>query len=293
MEKRSVIDSYILIEKIGSGSFGEVYIAKRKKNDTLVAVKVEDRKSQTRMENEYRIYRRLFKNGMNIGIPQIYDFMQTTNFNIMCMQLLGLSLDDIFCKNNKEFNLGTVLKIGIDIVSLLKKLHFAKFIHRDIKPNNFLTGKGGDNQNIYVMDFGLSKRYEDYNGNHIKFRDCRSLIGTARYASINMHMGIEPTRRDDLESTGYMLIYFMKGFLPWQGLKKKKKKDKHIELIGEVKICTSLESLCEDLPKCFSEYIMYCRKLKFDERPNYDYLISLFEDTAIENNVQLKYEWIV
>jgi len=290
MNKTAVLDSYILIEKIGSGSFGEVYTAKRKKNDLLVAIKVEDRKAQSRMENEYRIYKRLYKNGVDYGIPKIYDFMQTSDFNIMCMQLLGPSLDDVFCQHDKQFNLSTVLKLGIDIIKLIEKLHTAKFIHRDIKPNNFLIGKDSDNENVYVMDFGLSKRYVDTKNNHMKFRNNRSLIGTARYASVNMHMGIEPSRRDDLESVGYMLIYFLKGSLPWQGLKKRKK-SKHIELIGEIKICTTLDTLCSDLPKCFEEYIIYCRKLKFEEEPDYDYLISLFEDIQKSMNIELSYEW--
>lgn len=276
-------DNYTIQKKIGSGSFGEVYLAQHVKGG-YVAAKIEDKTKSPRVYTEYKIYKYLNKKGFTEGLPEIYDFIETKDFNLMFMQLLGPSLDDMFNECNKKFPVPTVLSIGIQIISLLETLHHCSFIHRDIKPNNFLLDIDTKN-NLYVMDFGLSKKYISGN-KHMRFRSGRSLIGTARYASINMHMGIEPTRRDDLESVGYMLIYFLLGRLPWQGLKKQKGRS-NVDLIGEVKMCTNVDQLCHNLPSCFKEYLHYCRNLKFDEMPDYNYLRNLFMD----NNPSTILEW--
>ncbi len=289
-QKNQVLsDNYVILEKIGSGSFGEVFLAQHK-DGGFVAAKVEEKARLPRILNEYKIYRYLDSRGFKVGLPKIYDFYQTPDYNIMFMQLLGPSLEDLFNKFGRKFKLPTILHLATQLVTLLEVLHTSHFIHRDIKPNNFLIGRENSDQ-LYIMDFGLSKKYISKN-NHIEFRDGRSLIGTARYASINMHFGIEPTRRDDLESVGYMIIYFLKGSLPWQGLKRKKGVN-NLEKIGDAKMCTSLESLCEGLDECFKEYIAYCRKLKFDEVPDYNYLKSLFDKTAKKLNIVPKYEWAV
>lgn len=289
MEKKNIVsDNYIFIKKIGSGSFGEVFLAEYK-NGGYVAAKIEDRHKSPRVINEYKIYNYLHKKSFTVGLPKIYDFIQTPDYNMMFMQLLGLSLEDLFSQYKRKFKLETIFQLAIQLVELMEQLHRANFIHRDIKPNNFLIGRDKHKNQIYMMDFGLSKKYI-VNGRHIEFRDNRSLIGTARYASRNMHMGFEPSRRDDLESVGYMLIYFLKGSLPWQGLKKKKDEN-HLELIGNTKMCTSIESLCEGVPDCFMEYIKYCRALKFEEAPNYVYLKKLFTDECVKLSITPKFEW--
>lgn len=281
-------DNFTLIDKIGSGTFGEIYMAEDN-NKKLYAVKVEEKKPSSRLLEEYTTYKKLKKNGVTKGVPKIYSFIETPQFNILTMELLGKSLDDVFVDNDKLFDLGTVLKLGIEIVSLLENIHNAGFIHRDIKPNNFMIGYKSKKAKLYIIDFGLSKQFINKK-HHIDIRMERSLVGTARYTSTNIHMGIEPSRRDDLEAVGYMLIYFLKGSLPWQGLKKKEKTDQ-IQLIGEVKMCTSVEKLTDGLPECFAEYIRYCKKLNFDEKPNYDYLKKIFTDTAEENKIKLVYCW--
>ena len=122
----------------------------------------------------------------------------------------------------------------------------------------------------------------------------RSLVGTARYASTNVHMGIEPSRRDDLESVGYMLIYFLIGKLPWQGLKSKTRngtKISQIELIGETKMCTNIDKMCKNIPSSFSKYISYCKSLNFEQTPDYDIIRKIFSDDIAKLNIELKYCW--
>lgn len=283
-----LLNDYVIIEQIGSGSFGEVYLAEHKKGG-YVAVKVEDKKKAQRIYNEFKIYRYLQKSNFTIGIPKIYDYLQSPDYNIMVMQLLGPSLEDLFNKYGRKFKLSTVFMLADQLVYLLQQLHKTKYIHRDIKPNNFLIGRDNNISQLYMMDFGLSKKYM-INDKHIKFRDKRSLIGTARYASVNMHMGFEPSRRDDLESVGYMLVYFLKGILPWQGIKKQKG-NKHLEAIGEIKMCTNLDKLCDNIPICFKEYIIYCKKLKFDENPDYEYMLNLFRNASNKINIVPSFEW--
>ena len=286
--KINLADKYKFINKIGSGSFGEVYLVQDNLNKNYAA-KIEEKRSNSRLKEEYEIYKKLKKNGVSDGIPKITTFLETPNYNVLIMQLLGNSLDELLESHGGTFDLGTVLKLGIDIITLLEKTHIAGFIHRDIKPNNFLVGYKKNSNTLYIMDFGLAKQYINHE-KHISIRVERSLVGTARYASTNVHMGIEPSRRDDLESVGYMLVYFLKGKLPWQGLKKQKNVDQ-IKLIGDTKMFTSLKRLCENIPACFVEYINHCKKLNFDEAPDYEYLKSLFIQTAIDKNVQLKYCW--
>ncbi len=285
-----ISEDYNIIKKIGSGSFGEVYLTENKQDNTLLASKVEEKNSNSRLIEEYKIYKKLHKKGMKDGIPKIYNLIQTPKFNILIMELLGYNLDQIFNTVQKKFKLNTVIKLAIDIITLLENLHNTGFIHRDIKPNNFLIGYDKKDK-LYIMDFGLSKKYLDSSNNHVPMKLDRSLVGTARYASINIHLGLEPSRRDDLESVGYMLVYFLKGSLPWQGIKKEKNVDQ-LQQIGDVKLCTNLVKLCIGLPDCFRKFIEYSRSLKFDSKPDYNYCRSLFIDYARSNNIVPEYEWM-
>ena len=152
-------ENYLIIKKIGAGSFGEVYLAQHKKWGGYVAAKIENKLKAQRILNEYKIYKYLNKRGFVIGIPKIYDFIQTEDYNMMFMQLLGPSLEDIFNKYNRRFSLSTVLLLADQLIVLLELLHNSEFIHRDIKPNNFLIGRNENINQIYMMDFGLSKKY--------------------------------------------------------------------------------------------------------------------------------------
>jgi casein kinase I family protein HRR25 len=288
MNKIILGDNYKLIKKIGSGSFGEVYLTEDKSGNQYAA-KIESNADKQRLKAEYNIYKKVLNNKTIVGIPRVHHYIETTNYNILIMELLGKSLENIFDDNNREINNSTLFKLGIDMLNVIERFHSKGFIHRDIKPNNFLFNKNKPYDTLYLMDFGLSKNYIN-KGLHIDIKFDRSLIGTARYASLNIHWGIEPSRRDDIESIGYVLIYLAKGRLPWQGLKADKKKTQ-IEKIGEKKLVVTTENLCEDLPKCFSVYLDYCKKLKFEEKPDYEYLKDLFISEAENLKIDIKYDF--
>lgn len=297
--KKLLEDEYSFQWKLGHGSFGEVWKVQDKATSQILAFKIEEKKSgeKSMLREEYKIYMRMIKKGLKTEIPEIYKFISTPKYNIMTLELLDKNLDKIFNENKKTLSLSTILKIAISLINLIEGVHKTGYVHRDIKPNNFMFRPPNKNKEekvneeleMCIMDFGLAKKYM-VNNEHIILRTGRSLIGTARYASINVHMGFEPSRRDDLLSIGYMLIYFLRGTLPWQGLKKKSGID-HLENIGNKKLEISMDKLCKKIPKCFGDYMNYCSKLKFKETPDYEYLKSLFTTFAEENKVEIKYEW--
>lgn len=164
-------------------------------------------------------------------------------------------------------------------------MHSKSFIHRDIKPDNFLMGLGRRANLVNIIDFGLAKKYRDPKTHiHIPYRENKNLTGTARYASINTHLGIEQSRRDDIESLGYVLMYFLRGSLPWQGLKAATKKQKY-EKISERKMGTPIEVLCRGYPSEFVTYFQYVRSLRFDDKPDYSYLRKLLRDLFVAEGV--------
>jgi len=173
-------------------------------------------------------------------------------------------------------------------------VHNKNFIHRDIKPDNFVMGIGRHCNKVYIIDFGLAKKYRDKAKAHIKYREDKSLTGTARYASINAHVGIEQSRRDDMEALGYVLMYFNRSCLPWQGLKANNKKQKY-ERISEKKMTTSVETLCRGFPAEFAMFVNYCRGLRFEEMPDYMYLRQLFRILfrTLNHQYDYIYDWTI
>lgn len=226
--------NYQLLKKVSAGSFGEIYHAINRSNQQIVAVKLEKIKSKHR-QLEYQAKLLAYLNegviAVDMGIPKLYYYGKNQEYHIMVMDLLGPSLQDLFQKCNRRFDLKTVVLIGKQIITRLEYLHSKKFIHRDIKPENFLMGTHQNCTKVFVIDFGLSKKYIQKNGEHIPYKDNKSLTGTPRYASINSHLGIEQSRRDDLESVVYMLIYFLKGSLPWQNLKNDPNYDRYEKIL--------------------------------------------------------------
>ena len=177
------------------------------------------------------------------------------------------------------------------MISRLEFIHLRNFLHRDVKPDNFLIGTGKNKNLVYAIDFGLAKKYRDSKtGLHIPYREGKSLTGTARYASVNTHRGIEQARRDDVESVGYIMVYFLKGNLPWQGLKAKNMKEKY-EKIKEKKINTELSELCLGFPQEIAKFIQYTREIGFEDKPDYSYLHKLIKTMADNDKITFDYEW--
>lgn len=248
------------------------------------------------------------------GIPNVYYFGQEGLHNILVIDLLGPSLEDLFDHCGRRFSIKTVVMVAkqmvcdvarsslpevrepnVEQLSRVQTIHEKNLIYRDIKPDNFLIGRPGTKADsvIHVVDFGMAKQYRDpKTKQHIPYRERKSLSGTARYMSINTHLGREQSRRDDLEALGHVFLYFLRGGLPWQGLKAATNKQKY-EKIGEKKQTTQIRDLCDGFPEEFCKYLTYVRNLGFEDTPDYDYLRELFTQ-ALKNTGEVedgKYDW--
>ena len=247
--------NYVLTEKIGEGSFGMIYKAESKSE--LVAFKFEKPRPNhvSLLEMEYDMMKYL----AGKGIPKVFKFTPGTDYSIMIMELLGKSLENLMKHSeNKKFSIKTVAMLGKEMVTLLEEIHNKHIIHRDIKPDNFATGYTSQKE-LYILDFGLAKKYRSSKTlKHYTFVKNKKLTGTARYASINALNGYEQSRRDDLEAVGYVLLYFLRGSLPWQGLLVRNKDERYSKIL-EKKRSTSAEELCKGFPNEFCTYIDYTR----------------------------------
>ena len=271
---RIFFNKYKVIKNIGGGSFGQIYSAKY--NNKLFALKFEEKlKNQNLLENEGHIMSYL----QSKYLPYIYSFGYSGEYNVLVMELMGKSLENIFENSNpKKFSVNCVAKLGLQMIEILQFIHDMHIIHRDIKPDNFVLGLGDKSKNLYLLDFGLAKKYRSSKSfKHYPMIKKKNLTGTARYASINALNGFTQSRRDDLEAVGYVLLYFLRGKLPWQGIHVRNKDDRYHKIM-EIKMKTTPEELCKGFPKQFANYIRYCRSLEYTEDPEYNYLKRLFNE---------------
>mmetsp|Transcript_40573 Transcript_40573/g.73020 ORF Transcript_40573/g.73020 Transcript_40573/m.73020 type:complete len:350 (+) Transcript_40573:29-1078(+) len=265
-------------KRLGFGCFGEVYRAVNSDTKEEVAVKMEDvttSSPQLQLEHEAAMLQTLRQPSQPQGFAEFYFTGREGNFHCLVMEFLGKSLEDRVQGCGGKLTPRTCCLVAEQIIIRIEYLHSKGILHRDIKPENFMFGVKEKAHHLYLIDFGLSKKYWD--GKHAQMQQRLNLTGTARYASINAHRGVEQSRRDDLEAIGHMLLYFLRGHLPWSGLEAKSKAEKYRK-IKETKEQVKLSDLCHGFPTAFQSYLTYARELAFSARPDYAYCRKLFAD---------------
>ena len=282
------------IEKvISEGIFGEIYLVKKEKDNKYYAMKVENNDSKLKiLEQEgYNLF--LLK---GLGIPQLISYGKIKNYDILIQEFLGKSLDELFIEKNYQFSMNDICLISIQLIDRVEYVHSKTLIHRDIKPENFLLGI--DNPNIiYMTGFGLCTKYcSSKTGKHISPGFRGTFTGTIKYSSANAQRGYQLSRKDDLESLGYTILYFIKGRLPWMNLNQiNNEKEAYIKAYSMKKFMP-VERLCKGAPSEMQDYFKYIRELKFKDDPNYEYLrnlfINLLKKNGIENYQNYCFSWI-
>lgn len=276
--------TWILGKKLGEGSFGEIYQATNEKDASdVVAVKLGRGEGKDMLQREAKILYQL--RGYD-GVPEVRACYSEGEWYVMVMQLLGISLSDLLMEY--DLNLKAILILADQMIQHLEYIHSKNIIHGDLKPSNFLLGKGEQRNRVLLIDFGLCEEYRNpETKKHIPYSDKHGFHGTPRYCSLHVHNGIASSRRDDMESLGYVLIYLFLGKLPWQNLpaeENETKKQKRRK-IAEMKQNLPVEELCAGMPEEFVQYINITRNLKFKQKPNYYALRMLFRDLFVRQQL--------
>ena len=281
---------YKPLKIIGAGTFSVVYEGINIKNNERIALKIEQKNSKIPLleKEAFSIFHL-----QGYGIIKFISFGHNSDFNILVEPLCGKSLYNLYLENKKSFNLKDICLIAIQCLDRLEHIHSKGYIHGDIKPENFLIGIN-DPRIIYIIDFGLSKKYRsDRTGNHINFAITKKMSGTARYASTNSLRGVEISRRDDLESLAYMIIYFILKKLPWQGVKANSQKNRYKKIYYmKKKFCE--EENFKELPIEIQNFYKTIKKLSFEEDPNYIILRGYFKELLTRNKLKEdgNFSWI-
>lgn len=279
MPNLPLIDNrFKLKHKIGEGSFGDVYSGTDVQTRRKVAIKIAKEGKEASLEKEAQIYKHLQNKCTGeldfYGIPNFYWFGRENGYYYLVIDRQGSSYHKLF--EAGQLSLDDVGQLAIEGLYILETLHSHGLIHQDMKPDNFLQRRSDNkHKRAVLIDYGLTKHYLDEHNQHLPMTHYHRMVGTARYVSCNTHLGLSQSRRDDLESFGYMLVYLAKGKLPWNGLREQNKA-KRYEKIGQIKIETPLKKICHGLPPVYEKYLSYCRNLAYSESPDYHYLRNLF-----------------
>ncbi|KZT01679.1 kinase-like protein [Laetiporus sulphureus 93-53] len=281
---------YRVEDTIGTGGCGTVFQGVHIVAGKEVAIKLEPAVTRSSpLQQESKIYKTL---GGAPGVPWMMWSGRKGDFNVMVIDLLGPSLEDLFRMCNRHFSLKTILLLADQLITRIDYIHSRDLVHRDIKPANFVIPKADKNAHhlINIIDFGLAKKFRDPRTSmHIPYKqDDHHGVGTSLFAAINTHLGIECSRRDDLESLAYMLIYFMRGTLPWRKVKGKTSSETW-DLIRDKKLETE-QFIAVGLPPEFDIFYKYTRGLEFEDLPDYDGLRALFRGLAEKHEIE--YDWV-
>lgn len=274
----NILDKFVLIEKMSEGSFGYIFKCKNIRTNEYNALKLEKRNEKGKsLKHEARIYQYL---GKIDGFPSLKWYGVTSKYNYMVIDLLDCSLINLV-KKYGALSIKSVLLIGIQMIKRIKDLHIRELLHRDIKPENFMIGLENQSNKIFLIDFGFCKRYIQ-NNKHIEEKRINNIIGTANYISLNVHDGIEPSRRDDIESLIYILIFLLLGEISW---------DK--SSIGDIYEKKKNLTLEPKIPSFIKILLTYVRDLKFKDTPDYDYLVGVINKEFCELNLinTIDFEW--
>lgn len=274
------VGKYQLGKRLGAGSFGAIYEGFNVDTGEVVAVKLEHiSERHPQVEWEYRLYTMQAQQGCAC-VPRVFWCGTEGEYRALAMERLGDSLERLV-RRSRRVDDGTMRFIACEMIDRIRSFHSTGYIHRDIKPDNFLLSL--DRSHVYLIDFGLSKRYRNHDGSHISQKTGKSLTGTARYASVSSHRGHELSRRDDIESIGYVLVYLALGSLPWQNLPISKSGEKYAA-IHKRKVETSSAVLCRGLHGGYRKFIDHARGLRFEQPPDYEYLVGLFATASTRSS---------
>lgn len=289
MQDRLVIQNRFRLDgRLNQGAFGVIYKGTDLQTGKKIAIKFESVfAAQPQLAYEYKLYTSFAANVPEdelVGIPKVHWFGVESSFYCLILDLLGFSLEDLFSICNRRFTLKTTLMLIDQMIARIEQIHANSYLHRDVKPDNFVVGIGEAQNQVHIIDLGLAKRYRDpVTKSHVPYSEQCQLTGTIRYLSKAAHLGIEQSRRDDLESLGYIWIYFLKGSLPWQGLKGNNDKQRQ-DAIFQCKIQTTIHQLCLKLPVEFQIYFEYVKSLGFYDKPDYPFLRNLFRNLMAKFN---------
>ena len=284
-----IFNKYKIIKRLGRGSFGNIFLVEYQ--NKLYAMKLENtKKGYYILDKEVYLMIHLY----GPRIPYVKSFGQCGYYNVLVMELLGKSLEDIkSILPSKKMTIPCICKLSYQMLQILEHIHRKSFLHRDVKPENFIMGIGPNNKFLYMIDFGFAKTYRDPTTlAHYPLKKNDGITGTARYASINTLRGFTQSRKDDLESLAYVIIYLSKGTLPWANITSDNK-DELYNRITKVKFETTVENLCSGLPQQFLDFVRYIRGMTFEQEPDYKYLRNLFL-IALQNTggkMDFCYDW--